>query len=66
MAEVLIQQLLEKNLVAEGISLHVGYSGNERRGNGGSRKLETPTDIPKDIWAAFDRLYVEKVRKRSR
>lgn len=63
MAEVLIQQLLEKNLVAEGISLHVGYSGNERRGNGGSRKLETPTDIPKDIWAAFDRLYVEKVRE---
>ena len=28
-----------------------------------SRKLETPTDIPKDIWAAFDRLYVEKVRE---
>ena len=63
MAEVLIQQLLEKNLVAEGISFMSDIQEMKGEETEGSKKLETPTDIPKDIWAAFDRLYVEKVRE---
>lgn len=61
MAEILIQQLLEKKLAARGISLYAGYSGKDRRGSSGTRKLDGYTDVPEDIWQAFHDLYRKKV-----
>lgn len=60
MAELLIQHLLEKRLTAGGIALYVGYSGRGRKGSGGSRKLDGYTDVPEDIWQAFEKLYRDK------
>lgn len=61
MAETLIQQLLEKDLVTREISLRIGYSGYEHASSGGSRRLEQYTDIPGQIQKAFQALYQEKV-----
>ncbi len=61
MAETLIQQLLDEHLVTKGISLYVGYSGRPRMGSAGTRRLPAWTDVPEDIWKAFDKLYEEKV-----
>lgn len=61
MAEILIQQLLEEKLAARGISLYAGYSGKDRRGSSGTRKLDGYTDVPEDIWQAFHDLYRKKV-----
>lgn len=63
MAEILIQQLLEEKLAARRISLYAGYSGKDRRGSSGSKKLDGYTDVPEDIWQAFHALYKAKVLK---
>lgn len=61
MTEILVQQLLEEGLVARGISLYTGFSDKKKRGSGGTRRLESCTDVPSYIWAAFRRLYRDKV-----
>lgn len=61
MAELLIQQMLGQGLAARGISLYAGYSGRERKGSSGSRRLDGYTDVPEDIWQAFHQLYQDKV-----
>ncbi len=60
MAETLIQELLDKDLLTQGISLHIGYSGHHLSSQG-SHKLEHPTDSPRMIQEAFTALYQEKV-----
>lgn len=60
MAETLIQQLLEKELVTREISLRIGYSGYEHASSGGSSRLEQYTDIPGQIQKAFQALYQAK------
>ncbi len=61
MAELLIQELLSKDLVTKEISLHIGYSGSEGLSGGGSRKLPQYTDFPRQIQKAFRALYDAKV-----
>lgn len=61
MAELLIQQLLEEKLVTRGIALYVGYSGRDRKGSSGLKKLDGYTYVPEDIWQAFHALYKAKV-----
>lgn len=63
MAETLIQELLEKELVTREISLRIGYAGEERAPSGGSRRLPSWTDIPSRIERAFSALYEAKVRR---
>ena len=63
MAETLIQELLEKGLVAREISLRIGYAGEERASSGGSRRLPSWTDIPSRLQHAFSALYEAKVRR---
>lgn len=53
MAETLIQELLEKELVTREISLRIGYAGEERASSGGSRRLPGWTDIPSLIERFF-------------
>lgn len=64
MAETLIQQLLEKELVAREVSLRIGYSGRDRLSSGGSHRLPQYTDIPSHIQNAFSELYAAKVKPR--
>ena len=63
MAETLIQQLLEKDLVTREISLRIGYSGYDHMSSGGSRRLEQYTDLPRHIQQAFKDLYEAKVNR---
>ncbi len=61
MAELLIQELLAKELVTKEISLHIGYSGFAHLSGGGSRQLPQYTDFPRQIQKAFHDLYDAKV-----
>lgn len=63
MAETLIQELLEKELVTREISLRIGYAGEARASSGGSRRLPSWTDIPSRLQHAFSALYEAKVRR---
>ena len=63
MAETLIQELLEKELVTREISLRIGYAGEERASSGGSRRPPNWTDIPSRLQHAFSALYEAKVRR---
>ena len=62
MAETLIQQLLDEELVTKEISLRIGYSGRDRLSSGGSHTLSQYTDIPSHIQNAFAELYHRKVK----
>lgn len=63
MAEVLIQELLEKDLSAREVSLHVGYSGYDHMSANGSHRLDTYTNIPSHLQRAFSELFEAKVNK---
>ena len=60
MAETLIQELLEKEILTRGISLTIGYSGYHHPSTHGSRRLEQATDSPREIQKAFAALFQEK------
>lgn len=62
MVENLVLELVENNLYAKGISLFIGYSKNCIPATGGSMKLCQVTCSIKKIQAAFDSLFIEKVR----
>ena len=62
MAETLIQQLLDEELVTKEISLRIGYSGRDHISSGGSHTLSQYTDIPSHIQNAFAELYHRKVK----
>ena len=62
MAETLIQQLLDEELVTKEISLRIGYSGCDHISSGGSHTLSQYTDIPSHIQNAFAELYHRKVK----
>lgn len=63
MSRVLIDELLEKELATEAISLHIGYSHDEALSSGGTRRLASYTDVPSIITSAFTQLYHDKVRR---
>ena len=63
MVDNLVLELVEKNLVADEISLSVGYSRDVRRPTGGSRKLPAHTLSYKTLVADFVRLYQETTDK---
>ena len=65
MVDNLVLELVEKNLVADEISLAVGYSRDVRRASGGSRKLPAHTSSYKSLVAEFVRLYRETTDKRT-
>ena len=65
MVDNLVLELVEKNLVADEISLSVGYSRDVRRASGGSRKLPAHTSSYKSLVAEFVRLYRETTDKRT-
>ena len=62
MAETLIQQLLDEDLLTKEISLRIGYSGRDHISSGGSHTLSQYTDIPSHIQTAFSELYERKVK----
>ena len=63
MSRVLIDELLEKKLATQAISLHIGYSHDEALSSGGTRRLASYTDVPSIITSAFTQLYHDKVRR---
>ena len=65
MVDNLVLELVEKNLVADEISLSVGYSRDVRRPTGCSRKLPAHTSSYKTLVAEFVRLYRETTDKRT-
>ena len=63
MSRVLIDELLEKELATQAISLHIGYSHDKALSSGGTRRLSSYTDVPSIITSAFTQLYHDKVRR---
>lgn len=62
MVENLVLELVENNLYAKGISLFISYSKNCTPATGGAMKLEQATCSIRKIQAAFNKLYIDKVK----
>ncbi len=62
MVENLVLELVENNLYAKGISLFIGYSKDCIPSTGGSMKLSQATCSIKKIQAAFNSLFIDKVK----
>ncbi|MGN1101756.1 MAG: hypothetical protein ACI4RG_06155 [Huintestinicola sp.] len=60
--ENLVLGLVENNLYAKGISLYICYSKYCIPATGGAMKLEQTSCFIKKIQAAFDKLYIDKVK----
>ena len=63
MVDNLVLELVEKNLVANELSLGIGYSKDVHRPTGGSRKLPAHTSSYKSLVREFIRLYQETTVK---
>lgn len=59
----LVLELNEKGLVAEGISLRIGYSNQLNKSTGGSKKLSSVTDSIEKITSQFVEFYKNTVEK---
>ena len=62
MVENLVLELVENDLYAKGISLYIRYTKDCIPSTGGSKKLEQTTCSIKKIQAAFDSLFMDKVK----
>ena len=62
MVENLVLELVENNLYAKGISLFIRYSKDCIPATGGNMKLEQTSCSIRKIQAAFDKLYIDKVK----
>jgi DNA polymerase V len=63
MIDVLVLELIEKNLVTNNISLFIGYSKDVHPSTGGSKKLKKYTSSYKEIIKEFEELYKTKTAK---
>lgn len=63
MVELLVQQLIEKNLVTDLIGLYIGYSKDIVNATGGSRKLSIETNQCSKLIEEFIRLFEETTNK---
>ena len=63
MVELLSQQLIEKNLETDLISLYIGYSKNYDSHSGGSRRLSSFTNLYTKLVYEFKKLYEETTFK---
>ncbi len=63
MVELLTQELIEKNLETDCISLYIGYSKDFNAHSGGSRRLHFYTYSYKFLISEFIKLYEEKTLK---
>lgn len=63
MIDVLVLELIEKNLVTNNISLFIGYSKDVHPSTGGSKKLKKYTSSYKEIIKEFEELYKIKTAK---
>lgn len=63
MVELLSQQLIEKNLETDTIKLYIGYSKNFEKYSGGSRRLNSFTNIYTKLVYEFKKLYEETTDK---
>lgn len=63
MVDIMVLDLVDKKLVANSISLTVGYSKNTAASTGGTRKINEFTNSQKKLMAHFERLYRETTRK---
>lgn len=62
MVENIVLELVENNLYAKGISMYIRYSKDCIPATGGSMKLNGAICSIKKIQAAFDTLYMDKVK----
>ena len=62
MVENLVLELVENDLYAKGISLFIGYSKNCIPATGGRVKLSQTTCSIKKIQAAFEKLFIDKIK----
>ena len=60
MVDLLVLELVEKHLLASGISLYIGYSKDKRSSTGGSKKLPCYTSSYNKIVEEFIKLYEKK------
>ena len=63
MADVLVLELIEKNMMTNSISLYIGYSKNIHAPAGGTKKLSRYTNSYREIVKEFEKLYAEKISK---
>lgn len=59
MVDLQVDELIEKHLVIDSISLHIGYSKDSSRSTGGTRKIGEFTNSFKKIMGYFESLYKE-------
>ena len=59
MVDLQVDDLIEKHLVIDSISLHIGYSKDANRSTGGTRKIGEFTNSFKKIMGYFESLYKE-------
>jgi len=63
MIDVLVLELIEKNMMTNSISLYTGYSKDIHPASGGTKKLDKYTNSYKEIVKEFEKLYKEKTSK---
>ena len=63
MVDLQVLELVDRHLVTDSISLHIGYSKDVIKSSGGTRKLDGFTNSYKKIISHFEALYNEKVNK---
>ncbi len=63
MVQNLLLELVEKDLVTNGIMLSIGYANKEKKHTGGSVQLQCFTDSEKRIVKRFEQLYFDTVDK---
>lgn len=63
MTDVLVLELIEKNMMTNSISLYVGYSKDIYPTTGGTKKLDKYTNSYKKIIKELEKLYTEKTSK---
>lgn len=63
MVDLQVLELVDRHLVTDSISLHIGYSKDVIKSSGGTRKLDGFTNSYKKIISHFEALYNETVNK---
>ena len=63
MVDLQVLELVDRHLVTDSISLHIGYSKDVIKPSGGTRKLDGFTNSYKKIISHFEALYNETVNK---
>ena len=63
MVDLQVLELVDRRLVTDSISLHIGYSKDVIKSSGGTRKLDGFTNSYKKIISHFEALYNETVNK---